>query len=76
MFCCPEEHLCQRLLGTRAAADVDLSALRLLLRLRLRQRSLLRLGREGVRGTSVTCPEVRELKPATPYSLVSEYKVA
>lgn len=63
MFSCTEEYLCQLLLWTRAVTHVGLSAVHLMLWLRLRQRSVLRLGREGVRGNNFTCPEVRKHKP-------------
>lgn len=58
--CRPEERLPQLLLRAGAAADGVLSEVHLLLRLRLRQGPLLRLGREGVRGDRFTCTEVTQ----------------
>lgn len=63
----PEERLRQLLLRTRAAAHGGLSEVHLLLRLRLRQGSVLRLGREGVCGTGFTRPQVRQHKQSGKY---------
>lgn len=60
---CTEERLRQRRLRTGAVTHVGLPEVHLLLRLRLRQRPLLWLGREGVRGSSLTYTEVREGPP-------------
>lgn len=55
----PAERLRGLRLGTGAAADVGLRQVRVLLRLRFCQGSLLWLGRETVCGNMVTCTEVR-----------------
>lgn len=60
---CTEERLRQLRLWTGAGTHVGLSEVHLLLRLRLRQGPVLRLGREGVRGSSLTCAEVRNRRP-------------
>lgn len=65
IFCCPEEYRCELLRWTRAVTAVDPSEVQLMLRLRLRQRSVLRPGREGVRGSSFMRPEVRDHQPVS-----------